>query len=302
MRTVYSSLKECNEQPTIAPTEAPSETPTQETESQTPTETQAPTELPVPGAPVGLVAQILAEGTIVYVAHGPASGTVSGYHYYLDGQLDNRFSNGCNIPVSEFIAGQTYTLDVKAYNDSGEGPAATVNFTIPMPDNYMDVTEYKANDTYPTKSGKIFAGWFEDDEFETPYMETTGYAYAKFIDEDVLTVKFQDANDGTCTRFVSSLDSMDYEIVGFAFVGQYKDQNISEKTKTTEKLYTKINADGADVLPTVFSDDSSYFFTYTVRGMEDTKTNSSWTVTPFYVTLDGTKVTGKTGSIEKNRN
>ena len=51
------------------------------------------------------------------------------------------------------------------------------------------------------------------------------------------------------------------------------------------------------MLPTVFSDDSEYFFTYTIRGMDGTKA-STWDVTPYYVTLDGTTVIGKSGTVE----
>lgn len=169
-----------------------------------------------------------------------------------------------------------------------------------VPDNYMDVTDYKAQGTYPTETGKIFAGWFEDAEFTTEYTETTGYAYAKFIDDDVLTTKFQIATDDTAVRFISSVDSMDFEEVGFIFTGTYGNAVITEKTKTTEKLYTKITAAGESIEPDVFSPDSHYFFTYTVRGMEDATTNSTWHVTPFYKTLDGTVVTGTPGELPQN--
>ena len=168
------------------------------------------------------------------------------------------------------------------------------------PDNYMDVTDYKAQGTYPTETGKIFAGWFEDAEFTTEYTGTTGYAYAKFIDDDVLTTKFQIATDDTAVRFISSVDSMDFEEVGFIFTGTYGNAVITEKTKTTEKLYTKITAAGESIEPDVFSPDSHYFFTYTIRGMEDATTNSTWHVTPFYKTLDGTVVTGTPGELPQN--
>ena len=168
------------------------------------------------------------------------------------------------------------------------------------PDNYMDVTDYKAQGTYPTETGKIFAGWFEDAEFTTEYTETTGYAYAKFIDDDVLTTKFQIATDDKAVRFISSVDSMDFDEVGFIFTGTYGNAVITEKTKTTEKLYTKITAAGESIEPDVFSPDSHYFFTYTIRGMEDATTNSTWHVTPFYKTLDGTVVTGTPGELPQN--
>ena len=169
-------------------------------------------------------------------------------------------------------------------------------------EGYYDVSEYKSTTpyTYPTKTGKIFAGWYTDDTCTTAYTDTEGVAYAKFIDEAVLGTKFQVAEDGSAVRFLSSVDSMDYDQVGFKFTGTYGDAVITEKTKTTEKLYTKITAAGESVRPTVFSNESSYFFTYTVRGMTDAGTNSTWNVTPFYVTLDGTTVEGTPGEFPQN--
>ena len=172
----------------------------------------------------------------------------------------------------------------------------------PPADGRYDVAAYKSGSTptYPTESGKIFAGWFDDVNHTTPHMGNTGLAYAKFIDDDVLTTKFQIATDDTAVRFISSVDSMDFEEVGFIFTGTYGNAVITEKTKTTEKLYTKITAAGESIEPDVFSPDSHYFFTYTIRGMEDATTNSTWHVTPFYKTLDGTVVTGTPGELPQN--
>ena len=41
--------------------------------------------------------------------------------------------------------------------------------------------------------------------------------------------------------------------------------------------------------------ESEYFFIYTVRNM-DSSIGSSWTVTPYFVTQDGTKVLGETST------
>lgn len=168
-----------------------------------------------------------------------------------------------------------------------------------VPDNYMDVTPYKATTpaTAPTKAGKIFAGWYEDDAFTTPYMGTTGYAYAKFIDEKVLDVKFQKKTDNTAVRFVSTIDeSLDYQSAGFDFSGHYGDKVINT-SKTITKVYRTIVADSKTLTPSEAfeNDDSAYFFTYTIRNMDGT-TASDWTVTPFFVTADGTKVSGTTGT------
>ena len=141
----------------------------------------------------------------------------------------------------------------------------------------------------------MFAGWFTDDTCTTPYTSTTGYAYAKFIDENVLSTKFQASNDGTAVRMLSSLDSKDYSQIGFNFTGTYDGDELDNWTKTATKIYKKINADGTEVEPTTFSSESKYFFTYTVRGLTAGK-SLTLSVTPFFVTLDGTTVTGKSGT------
>ncbi len=164
-----------------------------------------------------------------------------------------------------------------------------------------DVSEYKSTTpyTYPEKEGKIFAGWYADSSFTTPYTETTGYAYAKFIDEKVLDVKCQ-KNDTSTTptavRFVSSIDDcLDYQSVGFKFSGNYGNRDITEKEREVTKVYKTIKAGGNTMTPGgVFdNDDSAYFVTYTIRNMDGEQT-SSWNITPFYVTPDGTKVYGTT--------
>ncbi len=168
-----------------------------------------------------------------------------------------------------------------------------------LQDEYLDVTDYKATNTYPTKCGYIFAGWFEDSNFTTAYTQTTGYAFAKFVDEKTLTVKFQKSKDGTAIRFVSTIDSLDYDKVGFIFTGTYGNSIISEKDKNVNKVYTSISADGEKKSPSVFCDDSKYFFVYTIRNMS-ASIESTWNVTPYFVTLDGTKVIGTGGDYSEH--
>ena len=170
-------------------------------------------------------------------------------------------------------------------------------------DGYYDVSDYKSTTpyTYPTKTGKVFAGWYTDETCIEPYTENTGIAYAKFIDEKVLTVKFQKKDDNTAIRFLSSIDScLDYQEIGFKFSGEYNNNPITEKTRTTSTVFEKIKAGGSTVLPgdpTAFdNDDSAYFFTYTIRNIDpDLFSTVEFTVTPFYVTPDGTTVEGTAG-------
>ena len=169
--------------------------------------------------------------------------------------------------------------------------------TEPKTGNQYDVEVYKTNEIYPTKSGLIFAGWFSDDDYTSVYEGTSGKAYAKFIDAKVLTFKYQWKGDHSALRFVSSIDSLDYQSAGYIFSGTYGDKTIKQTTKEVEKVYRKITADDKSIVPSIFSDDSTFFFTYTIRNMDGTKA-STWDVTPYYVTLDGTTVIGKSGTVE----
>ena len=173
---------------------------------------------------------------------------------------------------------------------------------IERPDNdpeniQHNVANYggEGEDPYPTKEGKLFAGWYTDKTYDTPYLESTGYAYAKFVDEAVLSSRHQWKNDHTALRFVSSIDSIDYDCVGFIFSGTYGDKVIEETDKSVTKVYKSIYAGEQQLSPTTISDESEYFFIYTVRNM-DSSIGSSWTVTPYFVTLDGTKVLGETST------
>lgn len=166
---------------------------------------------------------------------------------------------------------------------------------------YYDVSEFKSGDTYtyPTRPGCVFAGWYTDETCETVYTGTTGVAYAKFVSEKILSVKFQWKNDKTAIRFLSTMDHTNYQGVGFIINGTYGTGTITNKERPVTKLFASIVAANQKVYPTVFSGDSTYFFVYTVREM-DPSLPSSWSITPYWITPDGTKVTGVTNTHTKN--
>lgn len=163
-----------------------------------------------------------------------------------------------------------------------------------MPDNCMDVTDYKATTpaTAPTApEGKIFAGWYEDAEFTTPYLGTTGYAYAKFVDKNIFAGAYQVDNEQapTAVRFLSTIDTKDYSEIGFYLTGEYAGKTIENVKKSVKNIYRSITAAGDTILPTTapFSTESTYFYTYTLRNLQSELT---MTYTPYFVTLDGTEV------------
>lgn len=169
----------------------------------------------------------------------------------------------------------------------------------------LDVSAYKGNAsqsewTIPEQNGAIFAGWFADQDCTTPYTGTTGNAYAKFLDENVLTAKKQFASDlsasseTTKIRFLTAVDSKKFQCAGFEVKvtgTDNKDFNLVEKI-----AYTYILVDGEtdetlaqDVFETA---DAKYFVLHSITGIPKSAYGNTFSVTPYWITMDGTKVTG----------
>lgn len=151
--------------------------------------------------------------------------------------------------------------------------------------------------TAPEKEGCVFAGWFTDDTCSTSYTASSGMAYAKFVSRDVLGVKYQ-INEGTDTqcsstklRIITTVDSLDYSRVGF--IVQYSGEKPRELTTGT--VFRRLTGfDGVSALtykPTVFSAESLYFCAYIFTVPAD-HFATDFSITPLWITLDGTRVTG----------
>jgi hypothetical protein len=173
--------------------------------------------------------------------------------------------------------------------------------TFSVDENYgkLNVADYKSGDTWtaPTQEGKVFAGWFADSEYTTPYMETTGYAYAKFIDEKCITVKWQKRLDNpdpnkTDIRLVSTLDCGDYDSLHFVLT--FTDNGFVIKDGQITRLYDSldgfVNGKNVSYTPDIFCEDSKYFAAYTVTGMPNSLYDTSLTAKVYIITLDGTRV------------
>lgn len=90
-----------------------------------------------------------------------------------------------------------------------------------------DISAYRTAEgeyTHPTQTDMVFGGWYNDMSYETPIEEDAyqGTAYAKWVDEKVLSVKAQlpgetpvDENGRTIMRIVTTVDCADYAEVGF---------------------------------------------------------------------------------------
>ncbi len=177
-----------------------------------------------------------------------------------------------------------------------------------------DISFFKENDTYPTVSGKAFAGWFEDEDCETALSkeETAGFAYAKFVDGILLSTKAQSCYveretvssynsavtfgaDTYKLRLMVGVDGTDYDEVGF-HVSYTKNGTSVKKKLSSTTVYSNVDAEGTLYSAgVVFGDSAKYIMPALIYNIgksfvEDNTTTFS--VTPYWVTLDGTTVTG----------
>lgn len=224
------------------------------------------------------------------VINGQIYGSVT-YNYYNDDTgelLTSAPSKAGNYVVKVISEGNK--------NYYGRIQVAVYSILDPFSGNGMvNVDSFKENNVVPESDGKIFAGWFTDSICTKAYTEDSGKAYAKFIDEKILTVKAQISSGTTANsastsiRFITSVDSLKYKNVGFKIT--FNGKTINQKMT---KVYTAINANGKKVKPSVFSADSHYMEAYTLKNIPKSAYGEEFTVTPHYTTLDGTIVEGET--------
>ena len=184
---------------------------------------------------------------------------------------------------------------------TGRNFLTVVQFKATVPDigedGMADVAAFKSNNIIPEAEDKVFAGWFTDSTCITPYTGDSGKAYAKFIDEKILTVKGQISgsttanSESTSIRFITSVDSLKYQNVGFQIT--YNGKTIDRKLT---KVYSAINANGEKVYPNTFSTESHYMGAFTLNNIPKDAFSNEFTVTPYYTTQDGTVVEGETKS------
>ena len=168
--------------------------------------------------------------------------------------------------------------------------------------NYCaDISEYRTGNkeewTYPTKEGYVFAGWYSDSscakEYALSESDVSGGAYAKFVDEDVLSVKLQMnalaniADDTMNLRMLTSVDSLAYQSVGFRFKTGSVSSDYMSKT-----VYLSILADGKTYKPNVFSDSSNFIVGHSMNKIPAKHYGTEFTIIPIWVTQDGTTVEG----------
>lgn len=169
---------------------------------------------------------------------------------------------------------------------------------------YDQISGYRAdgNNIAPIRANYVFAGWFTDKECTKSIATDTasGAAYAKFVPEKVLTVKYQVKGNADSTanlRFVTTVDSRKLKEVGFKIT--FNNQTIPRTGTTVYKEV--ISIEGGEVCyndPTEFSSESEWFYTYSLTNIPAGAHDMPFTVVACWETLDGTMVEGGTREIK----
>lgn len=167
-------------------------------------------------------------------------------------------------------------------------------------------------------NGYVFAGWFKEnscaaDKALTKDENVTGTVYAKYVDASILTVSAQISKnayepenaDPVALRFITTVDSEAYAKIGFHIETAAKQGDVGSN-KVYKELYATgvskenkgepltYNPDGQDAITGkyYFSPQSTLFKTYTMNNIKTNQLDSEFQVTPYWITLDGTRVDG----------
>ena len=170
---------------------------------------------------------------------------------------------------------------------------------------YNDLKDYIKSDgnIAPEYTNYIFAGWYQDAKCEKVYSNVTAdttLAYAKFVPENVLSVKVQLKEDATSEsastnmRLVSSVDSANYAKVGFeVYYNGSEKPVIAESSKVFERIVASAES-GVDYnySAKVVDVESEYFVTATLVNIKKGNFGKSFRIEPYWITMDGTVVHG----------
>lgn len=169
----------------------------------------------------------------------------------------------------------------------------------PDTEGWYEVGEYKGTKpasewTPPEQAGKVFAGWFTDESCAEAYTGTTGTAYAKFVDAQMLKLTTLVTKSGTRAnlRLITTVDSLRYDSVGFMLTTRGATKDLNSTTVYTQ-IIAKQNGNQVTLLPQQYCADAQYFMTTVYKSIPSSKFNDSIEIRPYWGTLDGTRVYGE---------
>lgn len=212
------------------------------------------------------------------------------------------------FPTSMLEMKAADTSDVTANGTEYTNSTTDIKFQF-----YDDISQYRGTTkTYPTKEGYVFAGWYTgvteaaSDEEATPISgnATGGSAWAKFVPEEVLSVKAQVSRNITTLstgetvklRLVTAVDSLKYSEVGFKIRFNGSETENTYGSKDVYKKIEVVDGYGRNWTTTPsdeFHKSATWFATVKITGIsEQYFTSYEFAVTPYWITEDGTTVTG----------
>lgn len=124
-------------------------------------------------------------------------------------------------------------------------------------------------------------------------------AYAKYVDESVLSVRAQLGVDttsestSTSLRFITSTNSLVYQNMGFEIYVPGKGTLTSNTKKVYKNLIGKDRMGTYDYTPNqAFAAKSVYFAAATINNIPNAQFDTEFTAKPYWTTVDGTRVYG----------
>lgn len=178
--------------------------------------------------------------------------------------------------------------------------------------------------TAPIKEGYVFGGWYivnEDGMKEALSVDgarnlangnSSEVVYAKYVPSYVLSVKVQHEENtsfsdkqNASVRIISSIDSKNYKKVGFdVYINNNPNNKLQHDSDgdgtrdselETTTVYTGLivkNEEKPRMPQTIFGKESEYISVWKLTGTPDQYDAKIIKVTPYWITMDGTKVSG----------
>ena len=181
-----------------------------------------------------------------------------------------------------------------------------------IPYSKEDYEKLKNEKQAPSEKGYVFTGWFTSDDVVTEdgmksHVLQDGMAladdatvYARFVGETMLDVKAQVSSNTTAEsstasiRFLTTVDNLAYRKIGFEIGINGKVKDTANNTVYKQLNDTYINGVKKIIKPDFFHKNAKYFKAATINNIPKDKFDTEITVTPYFETLDGTVVKGKT--------
>ncbi len=220
---------------------------------------------------------------------------------------------GTKVTVTMSIAGATNTLTYTGVDSSkGSVYLALTGERCRLSDfsyscYYSDISDYRDETKTAPDSiyGTKFAGWFSDAECTTPIEDDATGAYAKFVDSNLLNLRYQlraetDTNsESTSVRIMLGVDSLNYKNVGFAGTFNGKDLGKLESKKVCKSIdITEQDVTALEAPSKYFGNSAEYMLPYALLNIKKANFDKDLVVKPYWTTLDGTVVYGKEKTIK----